>query len=77
MRLFKNFKKGMKSDYYISNALQSEQDAVSTYEKFLMEPALQEFGDLAGILQRNMVDEHEHMEKLGVMIYTLNISATV
>jgi ferritin-like protein len=61
--------------YYIEKAIESEKDAISSYEEALKNKDLPY--ELHSILINNMFDEKEHLEKLNTLSYAFDANATL
>ena len=70
-----NIKKDKDLDYYIDEAIKSEQDAIASYEEALKDDNIPY--DLYAIMQQNYYDEIDHLESLNFLKYAFGAEATV
>lgn len=68
-----NLKTDQESLYYIDAAIESEQDAIASYDEALKNDFVPY--DLNCILMQNYYDECEHLENLSVLKYALEAGA--
>lgn len=75
VKMFNNFKKDQDAGYYITQIIEAEKDAISSYEEILDDEELpQEF--LAVVLP-NYYDEIEHLENFGTLNIAYNASVQI
>lgn len=70
-----NLKSGKDINYYIDEAIKSEEDAIASYDEIMQDDNIPY--DLYAIMQQNMYDEIDHLEGLKFLKYAFDADAYV
>lgn len=79
VKQFEKFKTKQKADYYISEAVKSEESAIKSYEEALNIPGIVEYTDLQSILWHIFYDEEKHSQDLvsALIAYQAHVNMSI
>lgn len=77
VKLFEDCKRAESLDWYLQQAIDAEERAIETYEKYVDDPEFAAFPILQMTIQNNYYDEVEHLKQFKFMKYTLDAAKMV